>query len=96
MVSATNDGAYIEVRDGTDDRSRLIASVPVRNYTRPESIVTTANNLFIKFRSKAKVRTEVFMEVTAAREKAYDFLISGTQFNIKKMVQVLGKAFIFT
>ena len=76
MVSATNDGAYIEVRDGTDDRSRLIASVPVRNYTRPESIVTTANNLFIKFRSKAKVRTEVFMEVTAAREKAYDFLIS--------------------
>ena len=90
MVSATNDGAYIEVRDGTDDRSRLIANVPVRNYTRPESIVTTANNLFIKFKSKAKVRTEVFMEVTAAREKAYDFLISGTQFNRKKLVQVLA------
>ncbi len=78
MVSDVNDGASFEVRDGTDHRSRLIATVPVRNYTRPESIVTTANNLFIVFKAKAKVRTEVFLEVTAGVEKAYDLQVTDT------------------
>ena len=48
LMAEENDGATLEVRDGSDISSRLISTVPIRNFTRPESIVSTGNNIFIK------------------------------------------------
>ena len=50
MMSAENGGATIEIRDGSDENANLIKIVEVRNYTRPESIYTTGNNMYIIFR----------------------------------------------
>ena len=71
-----NEGATLEIRDGSDITSRLIAVVPVRNFTRPESIVTTGNNMFITFNAKKKMRTEVFLEITAGLQKASDLNVT--------------------
>lgn len=65
-------------RDGSDANARLIETVPLNNYTRPESVVTTGNNLFLVFRADKEVRTEVFLEVTAGRAKAPDLNVTGT------------------
>ena len=71
-----NEGATLEIRDGSDITSRLIATVPVRNFTRPESIVTTGNNMFITFSAKKKMKTEVFLEITAGLQKASDLNVT--------------------
>ncbi len=77
-MSDEDGGADIEVRDGSDANARLITTVQVRNYTRPESVVTTGNNVFIVFRAREELRSEVFMEVTAGRQKAYDLNVTDT------------------
>ena len=71
-----NEGATLEIRDGSDITSRLIAVVPVQNFTRPESIVTTGNNMFITFNAKKKMKTEVFLEITAGLQKASDLNVT--------------------
>ncbi len=78
MSSDVDGGASIEIRDGSDTNARLITIVEVKNYTRPESVVTTGNNVFIVFRAAAETQTEVFMEVTAGRHKAYDLNVTET------------------
>jgi len=46
------------------------------NINRPESVVTTGNNMYIIFRSKAKLKTEVFLEIQAGLTKAYDLNVT--------------------
>ena len=76
LVAAVDDAVSVEVRDGSDSNSRLIATVAIKNDTRPESVVTTGNNMFIVFRSKKKIKTELFLEITAGLTKAYDLNVT--------------------
>ncbi len=59
LVSDVDGGATMDIMDGSDANARLITTVEIKNYTRPESVVTTGNNLFIIFKAKAKVITDV-------------------------------------
>ena len=43
---------------------------------RPESVVTTGNNMYIIFRSKAKLKTEVFLEIQAGLTKGFDLNVT--------------------
>ena len=74
MRSALNEGATLEIRDGSDANARLITTVDVRNYTRPESVVTTGNNMYVVFKAKAKLKVELFLEITAGPHKVHTFL----------------------
>ena len=47
----------------------MIKSIEIRNYTRPESIVSTSDNLYVTFTAKKRVKTEIFLEITAGLEK---------------------------
>ena len=78
LVAAENDKASLEIRDGSDANARLIQTFQLNNYTRPESVVTTGNNLFLVFRAEPKTRTEVFFEVTAGQSKAVDLNVTNT------------------
>jgi len=60
------------------DKYLSSSSLQIKNYTRPESVVTTGNNIFIVFRARAKVMTEVFLEVSAGRNKAYDLNVTNS------------------
>ena len=63
----------MEIRDGSDANARLITTVDVRNYTRPESVVTTGNNMYVVFKAKAKLKVELFLEITAGPHKVNTF-----------------------
>lgn len=78
FTAKTNDGVTLEIRDGSDASARLIKEIQVKNFTRPESVVTTGNNLFITFKAKAKIQSEVFLEVTAGPKKAYDINVTSS------------------
>lgn len=76
LRAARNSGASIEIRDGSDSNAKLIKVVEVKNFTRPESVYTTGNNMYIVFRSKKEMVTEVFLEITAGPVKAYDLNVT--------------------
>jgi len=44
----------------------------VKNYTRPESVVTTSDNMYVTFTAKRRVKTEIFLEITAGLAKSAD------------------------
>ena len=76
LMAGLDDSSFLEVRDGPDSTSRLLKTIPINNFTRPESIVTTGNNMFITFSAKKKVKTELFLEITAGLEKAVDLNVT--------------------
>ena len=78
MSAEVNDGATIEIRDGSDTNANLIRVIEVKNYTRPESIYTTGNNVFIIFRAKKEIKSEVFLEITAGPSRAYDLNVTSS------------------
>ena len=78
LMAGEDDSAFLEVRDGPDTTSRLIKNVPINNFTRPESIVTTGNNMFITFTATKKIKTELFLEITAGIEKAADLNVTNS------------------
>ena len=79
-VGSGNDGtvteAEVEVRDGPDSRSPLIAKFAVRNSTRPQSVTTTRNAIWILYTSRSSVRTVVQMELTSGFSKSYDLNVT--------------------
>ena len=87
MRSALNEGATLEIRDGSDANARLITTVDVRNYTRPESVVTTGNNMYVVFKAKAKLKVELFLEITAGPHKVNTFLADGLHHGSKSHFQ---------
>nr|CAD7425800.1 unnamed protein product [Timema monikensis] len=73
-----NDSAVIEVFDGTNSNSRLLASLSVRNNTRPQSVATTANAVYIHFRSEAKVEMLAYLKLIVGSRKSYDLNITSS------------------
>ena len=70
--------AEVEVRDGPDSRSPLIAKFAVRNSTRPQSVTTTRNAIWILYTSRSSVRTVLQMELTSGVSKNYDLNVTNS------------------
>lgn len=68
--------ARIQIHDGHDSRSALIGDFSVRNATRPQSITTTRNSVWILYTASAASRTQVHMELTSGYSKAYDLNVT--------------------
>lgn len=54
-------GAKIEIYDGTSSADNLLATINIQNHTRPQSISTTGNNLFIKYTGQPQ--TDAFASI---------------------------------
>lgn len=70
MKTDRNDSAVVEVHDGLSGADRLLASVKVRNGTLPQSVTSTRQNLFIKFRAQPRTNTIVFVRVSSGYSKS--------------------------
>ncbi|XP_045480313.1 protein bark beetle isoform X1 [Harmonia axyridis] len=78
-VTSKNDSSYIEVYDGTNLNRRLIAGFPIRNNTRPQTITTTVNQMYIKFRAESLTQTVVFLRLVAGDRKIFDLNVSNSE-----------------
>jgi len=65
MWTDRNDSAVIEVYDGTSQSERQLASVSVRNGTRPQSVVTTRNAIYIRFKAEPRTQMIASMKLTS-------------------------------
>uniref|UniRef100_A0A1A9WLV8 SRCR domain-containing protein n=1 Tax=Glossina brevipalpis TaxID=37001 RepID=A0A1A9WLV8_9MUSC len=75
FILQTNETARVEIYDGASANDRLLFTWLARNYTRPQSVTSTREKLFIRI--KAEMREEIvgFLRITSGESSAYDFLI---------------------
>ncbi|KAL3267568.1 hypothetical protein HHI36_011686 [Cryptolaemus montrouzieri] len=78
-VTNRNDSAEILVYDGTNFNNRLITTISIRNNTRPQSISTTGNQMFLKFKADPLSRTVVFLRLTSGNQKLNDLNVSNSE-----------------
>lgn len=71
-----NESSLIEVYDGPSSRSRLILSFPIRNNTRPQSVISTLNQIHIRFKAEPSINSYIYMKLTSGLEKSFDLNVS--------------------
>ena len=71
-----NGSATIEVYDGSSINNRLLTQFSIYNNTRPQSVTTISNQMFIRF--TAETRTDMFMHMRllSGHNKVYDLNVS--------------------
>lgn len=72
----TNETAEIQVYDGSSSNDRLLNSWLIRNSTRPQSITSTKEKIFIRFRSDARSEMIGYLRLTTGIYKAYDLNVT--------------------
>ncbi|XP_054261454.1 protein bark beetle-like isoform X2 [Macrosteles quadrilineatus] len=71
-VTDRNDSTSLLMFDGRTASSRLLGSVKFRNSSRPQSVTTTRNNLFLAFSAEQFTQTETLIRITTERRKWFD------------------------
>ncbi|XP_059476974.1 protein bark beetle isoform X2 [Neocloeon triangulifer] len=67
-----NESATVEVFDGTSAADRLLARYVVRNGTFAQSVTSTRNNVFIRFKAQPRTHTLVYMQLISGHKKSFD------------------------
>lgn len=63
MVTERNESATVEVFDGTSAADRLLAKYVVKNGTFAQSVTSTRNNIFIRFKAQPRTHSLVYMQL---------------------------------
>ncbi|KAL9707408.1 hypothetical protein quinque_010926 [Culex quinquefasciatus] len=71
-----NESATIQIFDGMSENDRLLASWNIRNSTRPQSITSTREKMFIKFEAEPRSRVLAQFRVISGVTKAYDLNVT--------------------
>ncbi|XP_072155093.1 protein bark beetle isoform X2 [Bemisia tabaci] len=78
MTASRNNSGYISVFDGTSSSDTLLARFDVRNGTKPQSITTTRNNVYISFSPQARTHILGHMKIVSGYNKWYDLNVTDT------------------
>ncbi|XP_048517043.1 protein bark beetle isoform X2 [Dendroctonus ponderosae] len=75
-VTDRNDSASLAIYDGSALNHRLIQTIWIRNNTRPQSITTTGNQIYMIFQAEPYTDTQVFLRLISGLSKIYDLNVS--------------------
>lgn len=78
MATRPDAVAEVVIHDGPDSRSPLIAKFSITNHTRPQSVTTTRNSIWILYTAQSSSRTLLQMELTSGFTKSYDLNITNS------------------
>ncbi|KAF6211152.1 hypothetical protein GE061_014267 [Apolygus lucorum] len=79
IIRTNNNGtAKIAVHDGISSSDRKLASFPVFNSTKPQSLTTTRSNVFLSFSAVAFTDTYALIRITSGVDKWYDLNVTDT------------------
>lgn len=76
FVMRTNETARIQIFDGSSASDRVLGSWMLRNSTRPQSISSTREKIFVQFQAEARSEVMGFLRITAGPFKAYDLNVT--------------------
>lgn len=65
VITDRNDSAQIDVYDGVSSNDVLLATIMIRNGTKPQSITTTRHNVYVRFRAQPKTQLVGFLKITS-------------------------------
>lgn len=74
----TNETAQFTVYDGTSSYDRVLTEWSVRNYTRVQSVMSTREHVFIRFKAEPRSPVLAFLRVTSGISKSYDLNVTGS------------------
>lgn len=73
-----NNSATIEVFDGSSFKSRLLTTFPIRNNTRPQSVTSTSNQIYVNFRADPRTNMFIYMKLSSGLRKTYNLNVSNS------------------
>lgn len=76
FIVEKNETGVIEVYDGSSDSDRLLASWTIRNYTRPQSVSSTKEKVFVRFLAEPRAKILGYLRLTTGRFKTYDLNVT--------------------
>ncbi|XP_063235879.1 protein bark beetle isoform X2 [Bacillus rossius redtenbacheri] len=76
LLAQRNDSALIQVFDGLGPGDRLLASLRLRNGSKPQSVATTGRTVYITFRAEPRAEVLAFLLLSVGPGKTYDLNVS--------------------
>ncbi|KAL1117916.1 hypothetical protein AAG570_004229, partial [Ranatra chinensis] len=76
ILTDRNGSCTVTVRDGISSNDRLLATIPLFNLTKPQSVTSTRNNVFIHFSADSKTETYALIRITSGFDKWTDINIT--------------------
>ncbi|XP_049825562.1 protein bark beetle isoform X2 [Aethina tumida] len=77
-ITTRNDSGTIEIYDGSTLNHRLLTTLVIRNNTRPQSITTTGNQIFVKFRADARTDSAIYLRILSGLQKTFDLNVTNS------------------
>lgn len=71
-----NESGLIEIYDGSSVGDRLLASWSIRNSTRPQSITSTREKIFVRFTTEPRTKILGYLRLTTGKYKSYDLNVT--------------------
>ncbi|XP_043645719.1 protein bark beetle [Drosophila teissieri] len=76
FVLMQNETATVEIYDGASTNDRLLFEWKARNFTRPQSVTSTREKMFVRIRADARQELNGFFRMTSGDSVAYDLKVS--------------------
>ncbi|XP_072938867.1 protein bark beetle isoform X2 [Epargyreus clarus] len=78
MLTNRNNTGEIFIYDGLTADDKLLLSFSIRNYTRPQSVTSTRNRMYVRFRADTRTDITGFLRLTSGISKTYDLNVTDT------------------
>ncbi|XP_013178489.1 PREDICTED: uncharacterized protein LOC106125730 isoform X1 [Papilio xuthus] len=78
LLTNTNNTGEIYIYDGLTTDDKLLLSFGIRNHTRPQSVTSTRNRMYVRFHANTRTDIVGFLRLTSGLSKTYDLNISDT------------------
>ncbi|XP_059051409.1 protein bark beetle isoform X2 [Achroia grisella] len=78
ILTNRNDTGEIFVYDGLTTEDKLLLSFSIRNHTRPQSVTSTRNRMFVRFRADTRTDIVGFLRLISGVTKTYDLNVTDT------------------
>ncbi|RVE49659.1 hypothetical protein evm_005716 [Chilo suppressalis] len=78
LLTNQNETGEIFVHDGLTPDDRLLLSFSIKNHTRPQSVTSTRNRMYVRFRANTRTDIVGFLRLTSGASKMYDLNVTDT------------------
>ncbi|TMW54841.1 hypothetical protein DOY81_000074 [Sarcophaga bullata] len=75
FILRTNETATVEIFDGASSNDRLLFFWKARNFTRPQSVTSTREKLFVRIRADMREEMNAFIRITTGETSAFDLRV---------------------
>ncbi|PZC85077.1 hypothetical protein B5X24_HaOG202841 [Helicoverpa armigera] len=78
LLTNQNNTGELFVYDGLTTDDKLLTAFNIRNHTRPQSVTSTRNRMYVRFRANTRTDITGFLRLTSGISKTYDLNVTDT------------------